>query len=413
MSTSRAHWATASNGLRHVTAPSGSSWSWEEAEEGGVEQGDSRMPSAAWNTPTPPAAMPVSPSARWQPRTPVATVSRANAAPSFSSADAPAIARTASGALLPRAASGGGAPSAGPAAHVWSGSAVAVHGTLSSAALPAARSFASGVPIAGVPIAGDAAASVSMAYQGGGLGLDPATPAGKIAGALQYATAAVNKVARNTFGMDPSAAASSHVQEKYVDSRRAMTRAGGAAATASAAADWLDQLDHVMPFVMFIFAAFVRFYRMDVPAAVVFDETHFGRFTGQYHAGTYLFDIHPPLGKLVFWAVSRMGGYDATQCTFKDIGNEYAPACLFMILRTTATLFACATVSIMYRIARNWGVSVRGAIIAATLLNLDGLNVGESRLILMDSQLIFWCVNRPCAASVRQVGGTGCARARV
>jgi dolichyl-phosphate-mannose--protein O-mannosyl transferase len=29
---------------------------------------------------------------------------------------------------------------------------------------------------------------------------------------------------------------------------------------------------------------------------VVFDEYHFGRFTNQYHAGTYLFDIHPPLG---------------------------------------------------------------------------------------------------------------------
>jgi len=32
-------------------------------------------------------------------------------------------------------------------------------------------------------------------------------------------------------------------------------------------------------------------------AQVVFDEYHFGRFNNQYHAGTYFFDIHPPLGE--------------------------------------------------------------------------------------------------------------------
>jgi len=44
------------------------------------------------------------------------------------------------------------------------------------------------------------------------------------------------------------------------------------------------------------------------------DESHFGRFTGQYHAGTYLFDIHPPLGKLVFYWVGKLTGYDYTKC---------------------------------------------------------------------------------------------------
>lgn len=45
-----------------------------------------------------------------------------------------------------------------------------------------------------------------------------------------------------------------------------------------------------------------------VLAGVVFDEYHFGRFTNQYNAGTYLFDIHPPLGKLVLYYVGKVFG---------------------------------------------------------------------------------------------------------
>ena len=44
----------------------------------------------------------------------------------------------------------------------------------------------------------------------------------------------------------------------------------------------------------------------------------------------------------------------------------------------------------MYLIAREWHLSIPAAFVAAMLFNLDGLNVTESRLILMDAQLIFW-----------------------
>ena len=44
----------------------------------------------------------------------------------------------------------------------------------------------------------------------------------------------------------------------------------------------------------------------------------------------------------------------------------------------------------MYMIARNWGVSVRGAILCCCLFMFDNLNLTEARLILVDSQLIFW-----------------------
>lgn len=53
----------------------------------------------------------------------------------------------------------------------------------------------------------------------------------------------------------------------------------------------LDRYHRWLPFIIFLVAAFVRFYRLDCPSGVVFDESHFGRFTNQYTKGEFHFDI--------------------------------------------------------------------------------------------------------------------------
>ena len=47
-----------------------------------------------------------------------------------------------------------------------------------------------------------------------------------------------------------------------------------------------------MPLALTLLCGATRFYRLDQPAGVVFDEYHFGRFTNQYTDGQFLFDIH-------------------------------------------------------------------------------------------------------------------------
>lgn len=41
---------------------------------------------------------------------------------------------------------------------------------------------------------------------------------------------------------------------------------------------------------------FTRYYLIQHPAQVSFDEVHFGHFANNYIDGKYFFDIHPPLG---------------------------------------------------------------------------------------------------------------------
>lgn len=106
----------------------------------------------------------------------------------------------------------------------------------------------------------------------------------------------------------------------------------------------------------------------------------------------YFFDIHPPLGKLTFWAAGKLVGYNPNKCSFVNITDEYGPECKYVELRATAALFSTLSVWFVYHITRGWGASVYGGLVAAGLVCMDMLNVQEGRLILMDSQLFFWLV---------------------
>ncbi len=64
----------------------------------------------------------------------------------------------------------------------------------------------------------------------------------------------------------------------------------GAAPPSARDGDWLERHRRWLPLLVFAVAAFVRFYRLDCPNGVVFDESHFGRFTNQYTKGEFHFD---------------------------------------------------------------------------------------------------------------------------
>ena len=84
-------------------------------------------------------------------------------------------------------------------------------------------------------------------------------------------------------------------------------------------------------------------------------------------------------------------GYDYKLCRYDNIQDQYGPGCKFLILRITAAFFGSITTPIIYGIVRNWGGSIYAGILGASLFLMDNLNLTESRLILVDSQLIFWC----------------------
>ncbi|CDF36110.1 Dolichyl-phosphate-mannose--protein mannosyltransferase, family GT39 [Chondrus crispus] len=127
-------------------------------------------------------------------------------------------------------------------------------------------------------------------------------------------------------------------------------------------------------------------YRLHLPRAVVFDELHFASFIAHHLNRLFVFDIHPWLGKLTLALSAYLAGFPSDVLDF-PIATPY-PTHAYLAPRLVAALFGAACVPLMFLIARALGMAPISATLAAAFQLLDLLLLTESRLILVDSQLM-------------------------
>jgi dolichyl-phosphate-mannose-protein mannosyltransferase len=122
-----------------------------------------------------------------------------------------------------------------------------------------------------------------------------------------------------------------------------------------------------------------------------FDEYHFSQFVDDYAAGRYLFDIHPPLAKLALFAAAKAGGYAPAPGDYKfdHIGKLFGDN-VYVPQRLAAAAFGSLVPPTLYLTCRAVDVGVLPSLVAAVLSLTDTLLLIESRLVLTDSQLIFY-----------------------
>ncbi|KAJ2871488.1 hypothetical protein GGH93_004786 [Coemansia aciculifera] len=137
-------------------------------------------------------------------------------------------------------------------------------------------------------------------------------------------------------------------------------------------------------------AAYVRLWRLSNPAQVVFDEVHFGKFAGKYLNGTYFFDVHPPLAKMMFAAAGKLAGYDGV-FDFKTIGLDYIAAGVpYIGMRLMPALLGLSMVPITYITLAALGHAADACALGALLVCFENALLTQSRLILLDASLIFF-----------------------
>lgn len=139
---------------------------------------------------------------------------------------------------------------------------------------------------------------------------------------------------------------------------------------------------------LFILALAVRLTNISYPPVVVFDEVHFLRFTRQYFYGEYFFDIHPPLGKLVLLTIIKLF-CGPPKVKFNSNGASFGHQ-RYLPLRVTSAFFGAALSPLCYLISRELGLSVPASLFPAIVQAVEQLAVIESRLVLLDAQLMFW-----------------------
>ncbi|KAI1318784.1 hypothetical protein EDD11_005855 [Mortierella claussenii] len=135
-----------------------------------------------------------------------------------------------------------------------------------------------------------------------------------------------------------------------------------------------------------------RFYKIYEPNEVVFDEVHFGKFASYYIRGTYFFDVHPPLAKMMLGAMGYLIGYDG-HFLFDNIGDNYLTNNVpYIGLRALPAFLGAMTVPIVYLTMREAGFPILTCALAGFFIAFDNMLVTQTRLILLDSMLVFFMV---------------------
>ncbi|TCD71835.1 hypothetical protein EIP91_003178 [Steccherinum ochraceum] len=151
-----------------------------------------------------------------------------------------------------------------------------------------------------------------------------------------------------------------------------------------------DQISVVIMVALTALAFALRFYKINHPDQVVFDEVHFGKFASFYLKREYYFDVHPPLAKLLFGLAGWFVGYDG-HFNFENIGDSYTENNVpFVGLRALPAIFGSLTIPVVYATMKEAGYSTVIAAFSAVLILFDNAHIAQSRLILLDATLIFF-----------------------
>lgn len=123
------------------------------------------------------------------------------------------------------------------------------------------------------------------------------------------------------------------------------------------------------------------------PSQAVLDEFHFANYSNAYLTHKYTYDIHPPLGKLIYAAGEKIAGLAYTN-DLKPFDQFPDPH--FTRLRLISALFGILFIVCVWLIAKKLSSSRLTAFLASALLLLDNGILVQSRYILLDSMLWFF-----------------------
>ena len=137
-----------------------------------------------------------------------------------------------------------------------------------------------------------------------------------------------------------------------------------------------------------ILALLTRFYKISNGNFVLWDEAHFGKFGTNYIDGTFYFDVHPPLGKMLVGLAGRLSGYTGGYgFTSGEIYPENIP---YVKIRMIIATFGALCVPFSYILSKNLGFSDPTSLMIGAMTLLEVGLIGITRLILLDSMLLFF-----------------------
>lgn len=140
--------------------------------------------------------------------------------------------------------------------------------------------------------------------------------------------------------------------------------------------------------VLILFGLLSRFFFIWLPAEVVFDEVHYGKYVNGYLKGENFFSGHPPLGIQLVALGGWLGGYNA-HFKFDQIGEKFNDNS-FIALRFMPNLAGALIPAVVAWFSLVLGFSVTAAFFTGLLLILENALLVQSHFIFLDAFLILF-----------------------
>lgn len=131
-----------------------------------------------------------------------------------------------------------------------------------------------------------------------------------------------------------------------------------------------------------------RGYNISDPPHVCWDETHFGKFANHYLNGTFFFDVHPPLGKMLLALAGHMTNYNGS-FPFHAPGDLYGDT-NYVGMRVFCATLGGLCVPLIYLTVKELTKSVLPAVLSSAFVLFDTGCVTLSQYILLDPILMFF-----------------------
>ncbi|KAM5299663.1 protein O-mannosyl-transferase 1 isoform 2-T2 [Ctenodactylus gundi] len=133
-----------------------------------------------------------------------------------------------------------------------------------------------------------------------------------------------------------------------------------------------------------------RLWHLTYPRAVVFDELYYGQYISFYMKRIFFVDDSgPPFGHMLLALGGYLGGFDGN-FLWNRIGAEYTSNVPVWSLRLLPALAGALSVPMAYQIVSELQYSHCAAMGAALLVLIENALITQSRLMLLESPLIFF-----------------------
>ena len=157
-------------------------------------------------------------------------------------------------------------------------------------------------------------------------------------------------------------------------------------------------------FFIFILNASFHFYRLNYPSQPIWDEVHFATYASDYVKNKAFFDIHPPLGKLIFAAALKLSGQKIDNPDFITFEYSRLPSgninvksskpisdygsFPYVWLRSVSVIFGLLLPFVFYLFLRRINLNPLSAILGAFFITFENALLLDTRLILLNGMFL-------------------------